>query len=205
MAGVAFHVGSGALCQKPYMAALLEARKIFDIAEALGLPPMTVLDIGGGFAGYDGEAPVTFAEVAAAVAPAIDSLFQPEIDVIAEPGRFVATGAFSFAARVVGVRERKGCVRDYYIGDGVYGAFKDAVLLNVQFECRLLFGDDRTGTKVTCNMRGPSNDPYDVVLRDAALPRMEVGDWVFFPNMGAYTHALSTAFGAIERPPIFYF
>ena len=49
--GVSFHVGSGARDPRAYALAIAAARAAFDEAAALGLPPLTLLDLGGGFSG----------------------------------------------------------------------------------------------------------------------------------------------------------
>jgi len=46
--GVAFHVGSGGVTFESYRISILNARRIFDMSERMGLK-MSLLDIGGGF------------------------------------------------------------------------------------------------------------------------------------------------------------
>eukprot|EP00171_Calliarthron_tuberculosum_P010504 IDg10504t1 len=167
--GVAFHVGSGCLSARPYVDALQHARAVFDEAAALGMPPLSVLDIGGGFPGFDGEVPITFTEIAAVVRPRIDALFGPEVNVIAEPGRYFVASAYSLATKITSMR-RRGPVFDYYIGEGVYGSFKDALLLNLRFEAKPLFASADASsageTHAPSNLYGPTQDPHDVVLRN---------------------------------------
>jgi len=50
--GVAFHVGSGGVSFESYRISILNARKIFDMSEKMGLK-MNFLDIGGGFTMLD--------------------------------------------------------------------------------------------------------------------------------------------------------
>jgi ornithine decarboxylase len=119
VAGVSFHVGSGAANTDVYRGAIEAARSVFDQALALGMPPMRVLDIGGGF-----MAGPAFDEAAAVINAALDRYFGellPCVEVIGEPGRYFAETAFTMAARVIGKRTR-GEVREYWIDDGVYGA-----------------------------------------------------------------------------------
>jgi len=47
--GVCFHVGSGGTCIEAYQQAIDDTVRIFNLAEELGLPKMTIVDIGGGF------------------------------------------------------------------------------------------------------------------------------------------------------------
>ncbi len=201
--GVAFHIGSGATCAKPYLSALAHARDVFDMAIDLGFKPFTILDIGGGFPAYDGEVDVTFEQIANVIRPKIDMWFGSEVQVVAEPGRFVVGAALSLVARITS-RRMRGEVVDYFIGDGVYGSFKDAVLLKMSYEVELL--SESSGEEVkTCNMYGPTGDVQDVVVRDVKhLPLCNVGDWVVFHNMGAYSIALASNFGHLPRPRVHY-
>jgi len=41
---------------------------------------------------------------------------------------------------------------------------------------------------------GPTCDSIDVIARSVLLPRLKVGDWMYFANMGAYTMAASSSF-----------
>ena len=53
---------------------------------------------------------------------------------------------------------------------------------------------------------GPTCDGLDTVLRDYDLPEMDVGDWLMFPNMGAYTLCGASKFNGINAVdvPTFY-
>lgn len=245
--GVAFHVGSGCTSLASYATALDASRVVFDTAAALGLPPMTVLDIGGGFPGFDGDSSITFDEIVAVVRPRIDDLFGPEVDVIAEPGRYLVTSAYSLATQVLSRRfsrpadrgDRRGpgevatphapTTVQYHLGDGVYGSFKDAVILGVHFPPRILsagtvfagadlarqplhqggdsatHGGDDGPPVLASTLCGPTNDPLDVVARDVPLPLLSVGDWLYFDNMGAYTTSLCTGIDDTARPPLYYY
>jgi ornithine decarboxylase len=37
------------------------------------------------------------------------------------------------------------------------------------------------------------------------MPMLDVGDWVYFQNMGAYTLAAGSTFNGMPRPKVFYF
>eukprot|EP00899_Mesostigma_viride_P006490 jgi/Mesvir1/15842/Mv03390-RA.1 len=49
--GISFHVGSGSCNADAFLHAIRKARHAFDLAVRLGLPPLTLLDLGGGFSG----------------------------------------------------------------------------------------------------------------------------------------------------------
>jgi len=41
---------------------------------------------------------------------------------------------------------------------------------------------------------GPTCDSIDVIARSVLLPKLKVGDWLYFQNMGAYTSAAASTF-----------
>ena len=118
--GVSFHVGSGCREFAVYERAIRAARLVFDQAVEAGFSP-TLLDLGGGFAGERGR---SLDEAAGYINTALEECFPAAggVTVIAEPGRYMAASAFTLATQVTSVRHRGHSV-DYYINDGVYGAF----------------------------------------------------------------------------------
>ena len=126
VAGVSFHVGSGAGDPNAFRAAIAAARGVRDQLVALDPPHRArpfLLDLGGGFSGGfepDGRPFVRVGAhnapdaVAHAVNAALDEFF-PEADfaagglrVISEPGRYFAEASAHIVARVFGKRERLG-------------------------------------------------------------------------------------------------
>ena len=51
---------------------------------------------------------------------------------------------------------------------------------------------------------GPSCDSIDVVARSVLLPKLKVGDWLYFQNMGAYTSAAASSFNGFDPSAKFY-
>lgn len=45
---------------------------------------------------------------------------------------------------------------------------------------------------------GPTCDSLDMIVKDYPMPLIEVGDWLYFPNMGAYTTAAMTRFNGFS-------
>lgn len=87
--GISFHVGSGAKNVKAFDQAIQDARTVWGQATSMSFN-MRLLDIGGGFT----------QNTLAAMAPAINSSLDQHFDgigceIIAEPGRYFAEGAFT--------------------------------------------------------------------------------------------------------------
>ena len=51
---------------------------------------------------------------------------------------------------------------------------------------------------------GPTCDSIDVIARSVLLPKLSVGDWMYFTNMGAYTMAAASSFNGFTPTEKFY-
>jgi ornithine decarboxylase len=215
LVGISFHVGSGCYSPVAFIDTLHRAREMFNEAEKHGLN-LTLLDIGGGFPGDD-EGPITFSEIASAIAPVIDSLFPPSIEVIAEPGRFFCTSTTTVALQIYAKRDY--VVRrvdpetneiteiketQYYCPDGVYGNFNNIIYDHAVPICRPLTEPPLDALLFNSTFFGPTCDSIDVIAKNISFPDLNLGDWVYFTNMGAYTIAAGSCFNGFERPPIYY-
>lgn len=208
--GVSFHVGSGCLEAEAFQKAIIAARRVFDEAQLIGYT-MNLLDIGGGFPGFD-QPEINFDEVTCTINSSINKLF-PEgsgVRIIAEPGRYYAASAYTLAANVIAKREVESRLGEdkasmmYYINDGVYGSFNCILYDHAEVEVEYL-KDLETEPKYSSSLWGPTCDGLDCILQQSQMPRLDVGDWVYFQNMGAYTLAAGSTFNGMSRPKVFYF
>lgn len=206
--GVSFHNGSDCEEADAYHQSIASCKAVFDIGKELG-HDMTVLDIGGGFPGDD-SAKVSFEELATSINSALDAFFPVGcgVDVIAEPGRYYVASSTTLATMVIAKRvqydEKLG--HDgymYYLNDGVYGAFNNVIFEHATPTPRLL--DERTRSKRPLRstvMWGPTCDSIDCIKRDFTFPELQIGEWVIFKNMGAYTCCVATTFNGFERATV---
>ncbi|KAF7107323.1 hypothetical protein CFC21_107964 [Triticum aestivum] len=195
VAGVAFHVGACTSRVDVYRGAIEAARVAFDEAAQLGMPPMRVLDIGGGFMPN-----ATFDEAAGAINDALAQHFPRGcgVEVIGEPGQYFAETAFTMAARVIGRRTR-GEVRQYWIDDGIYGALSCTILGDYVPRPRPLAAPCPPGGENKCStyastVFGPTCDSRDKVVTGYQLPEMKMGDWLVFDGIGAYAASSGSNF-----------
>jgi len=215
LVGISFHVGSGCYSPVAFIDTLHRAREMFNEAEKHGFN-LNLLDIGGGFPGDD-EGSITFEEIASAVAPVIDSLFPSHIQVIAEPGRFFCTSTTTVALQIYAKRDYLHRRVDpetneineiketqYYCPDGVYGNFNNIIYDHAKPICRPLNEPPLDALLFNSTFFGPTCDSIDVIAKNISFPDMNLGDWVYFDNMGAYTIAAGSCFNGFERPPIYY-
>jgi ornithine decarboxylase len=190
--GLAFHVGSQ--CRNPdnYRAALLACKRIFDAAQRKGIK-LDVLDIGGGFPiGYRADVP-PLSQFCFGVSDSLKTLFPTDVRVIAEPGRCICGDAITLVVSVIGKAVRRG-VYWYFIDDGVYGSFSGKFFDLCDY--RLLV--DKSGPYTECVVAGPTCDSIDVISKDQPLPKLEIGDLLLVPGMGAYTCASATFFNGFS-------
>ncbi|KAK7206218.1 pyridoxal-dependent decarboxylase [Myxozyma melibiosi] len=199
--GVSFHVGSGAAGGKPFAEAVHNASKVFEVAAKLGLT-LTTLDVGGGFCDDN------FEEIAALLGPVVDAYFPPSVRVIAEPGRYYAATAFTLASHVIARRDVPQLENVMlYLNDGVYGNM-NCILFDHQHPAvrvlthrgRFMYGlaENQSGP-ITASVWGPTCDGIDCITNECTLPyALEVGDWVYFDNFGAYTLSAATGFNGFN-------
>lgn len=192
--GISFHVGSQTTNFDNYVQALNLTAHIFEEARARGYTKMNLLDIGGGFpAPYD-DSVKPFAELAKVISTELDRLFPKDIQVLAEPGRFLAAVSGTAVSKVIGkaVRDGKSC---YYINDGVYHTYSGVIFDHCKYPVKAF----KKGPTSICSVFGPTCDALDVVSMAENLPELERGDFVYSVNIGAYSHASATYFNGF--PP----
>lgn len=146
---------------------------------------------------------LTAAKIAEVVIPLLDELFsENQIQIISEPGRYFVEAAFALCSRIYSVHEEwvGGCqsiTRHYYIAQGVQGVFKDVILCGEEFiplPLRTKKLEEDNSTQTSC-IHGPSGEDHDIVCRDCQLPKLDVGDWLIFDRVGAYTLSIASRSG----------
>lgn len=193
--GLSFHVGSQTTNFENFVQAINLAAGIFQEARSRGYSKMNLLDIGGGFpAPYDASVQ-PFIELARKINSELNRLFPKDIQILAEPGRFMVATAATAVSSIIGkaVRDGKLC---YYIDDGVYHTFSGILFDHCQYHLNSF----RKGTLQICTVFGPTCDALDVVSMSEELPaNLQLGDLLYSRNIGAYSIASSTPFNGF--PP----
>ena len=60
------------------------------------------------------------------------------------------------------------------------------------------------GHVFACSIWGPTCDSMDCINKHCELPELAIGDWMYFENMGAYTHAAASEFNGFKKSRIIY-
>lgn len=192
--GISFHVGSQTTNFENYVQGLNLTAAIFKEAQDRGYTKMNLLDIGGGFpAPYDATVK-PLKDLAKLINSEIDRLFPKNIQVLAEPGRFLVASAGYAVSKIIGKAVRDGKT-SYYINDGVYHTYSGVIFDHCNYPIRSF----KKGPTSLCSVFGPTCDALDVISMAENLPNLERDDFVYSTNIGAYSHASATNFNGF--PP----
>lgn len=229
--GVSFHVGSGASDPTAFLKAVQDAHVVFQQAAAYGYNLKT-LDVGGGFCSDD-----TFEQMANVLRAALDEYFPAHtgINLIAEPGRYYASSAFTLACNIiarrtiqdgsaVSVSDSSSSMSDdgsvnngdasymVYVNDGLYGNFSSIMFDHQHPVAKILRAGGRTmydsatahessaEDAIEYSIWGPTCDGIDRITESIRFREiLDVGDWLYFEDMGAYTKCSATTFNGFSN------
>ena len=195
LAGVTFHVGSQCRNPENWRVALEKSKALFDAMAKAGLKPR-LLNIGGGFPVRHVK-PIPSIEVIGAVVNEGLKAFAEDVQVIAEPGRYLVSDAGYFVCRVLGTATRAG-KRWMHWDAGLFGG-----IIESSEGLRYRVRTERSGPDVGWTVGGPTCDSVDVVMRDEPLPSdLQEGDFIYIQNAGAYTTAYASQFNGFPLPEV---
>jgi ornithine decarboxylase len=162
---------------------------------------LRILDIGGGFTSKN------FSRAAQHLRQEITRAEEtfPTLQTIAEPGRFLACSAFTLTCQVIGKRGETECTTPrLYLNDGVFGNFMNAIFEKQEFQpCCVVRGKavklQSTSGPYEYSLWGPTCDSSDRIATNARFDHaVEIGDWLVFSDMGAYTSVCQTGFNGFD-------
>jgi ornithine decarboxylase len=197
--GISFHVGSGCLEPLQYSKAIQ-----LSLLNLQGLPNATIVDIGGGFEAN----PKLFHQATHYIQESIKSVPPTlKIDWIAEPGRFMATEFQDLFVPVIGKKPAgDGNGWRYTLDESLYGQFSCIPFdrytpkwVRIRMKTREAARKRTKGT-----LFGRTCDSVDMIAQSDSMEELEVGDWLWFPHMGAYTSVTATEFNGFPKPKIHY-
>ena len=191
--GFSFHVGSQTRRAEFWEPTLDEMGAIWDAAHAAG-HRLTLLNIGGGFPAFYGEAidaPETYAR---SVMDMVEARFPGAETIMAEPGRGLVAEAGVIACEVLltSKKSERDVHRWVYLDIGRFSGLAETEGEAIRYQFKTARDGDPTGP---CIMAGPSCDSADVLYekRPMQLPlTLKAGDRVLILNTGAYTSTYSS-------------
>ena len=197
--GVSFHVGSGCKDGHQYAKAISTAHTCLDQIRETG-HKASLVDIGGGFLSEDANP--YFKDYARVIRASMN----PSYTYIAEPGRFLSSTAFDLFVQVIGKKPSlDGNGWRYTVDESLYGQFscipfdqKSPVWIRVPTTSNAKPRKHSHGV-----MFGRTCDSLDLIAKSPSMEQLEVGDWLWFPSMGAYTSVTASEFNGFPKPPVF--
>ncbi len=195
--GFSFHVGSQCKNGRHHALAIRECIRLFESVNNHDGVPLSVLDIGGGFpVPYIAETmPVD--EFCVPIREVLQEL-PDNIQVIAEPGRYLVAPAVRTVATVMGKAVRGEQVW-YYLDDGLYGSFSGQLFDHVTYPLEIFADEVDQEKRFPSVLAGPTCDSIDVIAEDLQLPELGIGDLIVGHQMGAYSAATATDFNLFGR------
>jgi len=199
--GISFHVGSESGNPDAHkMAIELAGEQCKKLLSAGHMA--TIIDIGGGFVADRG----TFGMQAAGIRSAIFMKRKAGLRFIAEPGRFFATEAQDLFVQVIGKKPAGGSRPGwrYTLDESLYGQFTNILFDHQEPRwLRIPKREGSVGRRGSGILFGRTCDSLDVIARSDDMEELEVGDWLWFPHMGAYTTVTASEFNGFPKPPVF--
>ena len=119
--------------------------------------------------------------------------YYPEqnLTIIGEPGRFYCESAFTLFTKVITksvIQSNGEKVIMYHLNDGMHGSFTFANIHGKICDPVPFLKDNNKFRNVyTTILWGPTCDSSDCIRSEVKLSEMNVGEWIMFEDMGAYS------------------
>ena len=93
----------------------------------------------------------------------------------------------------------------YYINDGVYASFNCLFYDHAECFPFILKANNKKDEKIfKTSIWGPTCDGLDLVVKECFLPELQIGEYLIFKDMGAYTISGAVAFNGLPLAKCIY-
>lgn len=195
--GISFHVGSQQIDLDAWDAAIsLSAKVYFNLKDNHNIK-LKMLNIGGGYPAYGYL--TSYRSIRHYKQHIYDSLkqhfFDEEIELIAEPGRFLVADAGIIISEVILVSKKyqEDEERWVYLDVGLFGGLAETMGESIKYKILTNKDTDKNLGKV--NLAGPTCDGTDILYKEfkQKMPMsLKSGDYVYILSTGAYTSTYSS-------------
>lgn len=191
--GICFHVGSQSISAQNYLRAFTIVRELIDEARQNGID-IKYIDIGGGLPAPALHTDIDVEKIMNDINRCIEENFI-DVEVWAEPGRYICASAVNILTAVIGSQKRGG--QDwYYLDDGIYGCFSGKFFDHWDYDIHAF----KNGEKTVATLAGPSCDSLDIIKNKMLCPKLDIGDLLVAVNAGAYSRVSATTFNGFSLP-----
>ena len=225
--GISFHVGSDCHSAIPYQKTLELSRIWWDRLENELGDNLEILDIGGGFPAHR-DSDCKFSVIAKDINKSLSEVYgdiQSRMRVIAEPGRYMVADSTCVVANVLAEKYHSEGGPSFVLNTGVYGALGNSTWEEAVFRGIVPYvlnleesnGQSNSHSDKRFNgnhlqspceeevvLWGPTCDVSDKLAGRYQLSGLKRGDWIVFPELGAYNISTMTTFNGFQHPKIFY-
>lgn len=174
--GISYHVGSKCENMKSHLRTL-EFIYEFCLNQNSNIK---LVDIGGGFTNEDDI--VNLKNICNNI---FSMLKNRNIEIIAEPGRYISYSSMDLYTRIFGIRYNSETnIYNIYINDSIYNTFSGKVFDHQTFKPIPLYKNDEM---VECIIWGNTCDGEDLIVDKVLLPKPKINDILLWENMGSYS------------------
>jgi diaminopimelate decarboxylase len=206
LCGIHLHIGSQITRVEPYVEAVGKALALIADLRRSG-HKVTTLDIGGGFgAHYEAAEALDAGTFARALLPMLEG---SGLEIIMEPGRFIAGNAGILVTRVQYVKEggdRRFLLCDsgmhHLVRPALYGAYHHVwpVEPGEDFVPPTRARDERMPGTECVDVVGPICEATDFLATERHLPPVARGDLLAVFSAGAYGMVMASEYNSFPRP-----
>jgi len=202
--GLTFHVGSQSESMHTWEVAIEACGRIMERLEKVGIT-LEFIDIGGGFPAEYVERVPHIKHIVKTIRAAIKNHFPYEVQLKAEPGRYMVAESGMMVSTVIG-REHRVSKDWLFLDIGAFnGMIEPLEITNWKYPvfCDANMRTDSIPSYFT--LTGPSCDAYDTFGFDVPLPSgITTGDRVYIGSAGAYTVVYASDFNGFNIPKCHY-
>jgi ornithine decarboxylase len=97
----------------------------------------------------------------------------------------------------------------YYVNDGIYGSLSNIIFEEATYTVNCFHKNGEApascvGELHECAIFGPTCDSSDRLSVSVLLPLLNVGDYIYIHDVGAYSNSISTSFNGFKTSKYFY-
>lgn len=202
--GLTFHVGSQSENLIVWEWALEKCGEVIRRLTESGFR-VTMINIGGGFPARYAEGVPPIKKVAKVINKALDTHISRDVEVYAEPGRYVVAESSVILSTVIG-REHRSGQEWLYLDMGVFQGLMECLEMDDwKYPVFTETTHKSSALPYSFTLTGPTCDAYDTIGFDIPLPSSTtIGDRVIIGSVGAYSVVYGSNFNGFEMPELVF-
>lgn len=200
--GITFHVGSQSTMTELWDFAMQTSGKVLKSLEEVGIK-LSQLNIGGGFPVEYSDPVPEIDEIGAVIERAKDEHLPYDIEIIAEPGRYMVADAGTLITSVIG-RSVRGGKNWLYTDTSAFHGLLETMPCQGQIQYPISQINGSTDHKhAKFILTGPTCDNLDTYANSVELPLdIKEGDYLKIEMTGAYTLPFASHFNGFPPPKV---